>query len=87
MGWSKWINLFCIIALGSVMGYKLFTHQHISTPHFIISSALILWNIIGLFRKESSYQTRQTKGIRQKKNSNEFFFYSSLGEEGLSTCP
>ncbi|ASC01688.1 hypothetical protein CD007_03005 [Bacillus subtilis] len=64
MGWSKWINLFCIIALGSVMGYKLFTHQHISTPHFIISSALILWNIIGLFRKESSYQTRQTKEIR-----------------------
>ncbi|MDO8223880.1 hypothetical protein BSBH6_03735 [Bacillus subtilis] len=42
------------------MGYKLFTHQHISTLHIIISSALILWNIIGLFSKEASHQTRQT---------------------------
>ncbi|MBU2660214.1 hypothetical protein BHT94_11790 [Bacillus licheniformis] len=60
MGWSKWINLFCVIVLGAVMGYKLFTHQHISTLHIIISSALILWNIIGLFSKEASHQTRQT---------------------------
>ncbi|AEP85489.1 hypothetical protein GYO_0792 [Bacillus spizizenii TU-B-10] len=29
-------------------------HQHISIPHFIIFSAAILWNILGLHRNITS---------------------------------
>ncbi|MGF7536114.1 hypothetical protein AAGG74_20965 [Bacillus mexicanus] len=59
MRWSKGFNIFCIAALGSIYGYKLFTNQEVSTARFIIASAIVLWNIIGLFSKEPAKQTQQ----------------------------
>ncbi|WP_261990144.1 hypothetical protein [Bacillus amyloliquefaciens] len=51
--------MFCIAALGSVYGYKLFTNQEVSTTRVIIAAAIILWNIVGLFSKEPVKQTQQ----------------------------
>lgn len=59
MRWSKWFNIFCIVALGSVDGYKLFTNQEVSTTRLIIASVIVLWNIVGLFSKEPVKQTQQ----------------------------
>ncbi|QEK96539.1 hypothetical protein EXD81_02770 [Bacillus amyloliquefaciens] len=59
MCWSKWFNIFCIAALGSIYGYKLFTNQEVSTTRVIIAAAIILWNIVGLFSKEPVKQTQQ----------------------------
>ncbi|WP_434517669.1 hypothetical protein [Bacillus subtilis] len=59
MRWSKWFNIFCIVALGSVYGYKLFTNQEVSTTRLIIASVIVLWNIVGLFSKEPVKQSQQ----------------------------
>lgn len=50
---------FCIVALGSIYGYKLFTNQEVSTTRLIIASVIVLWNIVGLFSKESVKQAQQ----------------------------
>ncbi|MGG5774042.1 hypothetical protein ACLE91_04785 [Bacillus subtilis] len=59
MRWSKWFNVLCIVALGSIYGYKLFTNQEVSTTRLIIASVIVLWNIVGLFSKESVKQAQQ----------------------------
>ncbi|BEV38891.1 MULTISPECIES: hypothetical protein [Bacillus] len=59
MRWSKWFNIFCIVALGSIYCYKLLTNQEVSTTRLIIASAIVLWNIVGLFSKDPVKQTQQ----------------------------
>ncbi|UZD74637.1 hypothetical protein [Bacillus siamensis] len=59
MRWSKWFNIFWIVALGSIYGYKLLTNQEVNTTRLIIASVVVLWNIVGLFSKEPVKQTQQ----------------------------
>ncbi|MCO4852073.1 hypothetical protein CPT06_03825 [Bacillus vallismortis] len=58
---GKWFNIFCIVALGSEVGYKVLTNKEISTTHLIIAFIIILWSIIGLFSKEPAEQTHKQK--------------------------